>query len=154
MLNDNLISGSTKQPITIINEETSVSENETHSYTQLAMRALSSTYISMHLLNVKEDTFREYGATSSVHSLTGVSGRITGTLEKIMASLIADEYMESTLEFVRIDNLDERLRDKQSINHKELAKVSSWCRLTFIPVTYDAQGKLEHVLFTVHSLEQ
>lgn len=154
MLNDNLISGITKQPITIINEETSVTENETHSYTQLAMMALSSTYISMHLLNVKEDTFSEYRAIPSVHNLTGISGRITGTLEKIMVSLITDEYIENTLEFVRIDTLDERLRDKQSITHKALGKISGWCRFTFIPVTYDAQGKLEHVLFTVDKIDK
>ena len=154
MLNDNLVSGITKQPITIINEETNVAENETHSYTQLAMRALSSTYISLHLLNLKQDTFSEYRAIPSVHNLTGVSGRITGTLEKIMASLIADEYIESTLEFVRIDNLDERLRDKQSITYKALGKISGWCKLTFIPVTYDAQGKLEHVLYTVEKIDE
>lgn len=154
MLNDNLVSGITKQPIAIINEETNVAKNETHNYTHLAMMALSSTYISLHLLNLKEDTFSEYRAIPSVHNLTGVSGRITGTLEKIMASLITDEYIESTLEFVRIDNLDERLRDKQSITHKALGKISGWCKLTFIPVTYDAQGKLEHVLFTVEKIDE
>lgn len=154
MLNDNLNSDSSNQPIYITNEETPVTDNQIHSYTQLAMMALSTTYISMHLLNLIEDTFREYRATPSVHSLTGISGRITGTLEKIMVSLIADEYIESVLEFVRIDTLEERLHGKQCISHKTFGKISGWCRLTFIPVSYNEQGKLEYVLYTVDKIDK
>lgn len=154
MLNDNLNIGSSKQPIYIKDKETTVTDKQTYSYTQLAMMALSTTYISMHLLNLREDTFREYQAIPAVHNLIGISGRITGTLEKIMASLIADEYIESVLEFVRIDTLEERLRGKECISHKTFGKISGWCRLTFIPVTYNDQGKLECVLYTVDRIDK
>ncbi len=151
ILDDNLNS---KQSLSITNKGITFIENKIEDFTKLALMALANTYISMHLLNLEADTFREYRAIPFVHNMIGLSGRITGTMEKVMAALITDEYIESTLEFVRIDTLEERLRGKTCVTHKTLGKITGWCRLDFIPIKYDAAGKLEYVLYTVHALER
>ena len=61
---------------------------------------------------------------------------------------------EETLEFVDITTVEDRLRGKNTIVHEFTGKVSGWCRERFIPVDYDADGRLWHVLYCVENIDE
>ena len=63
-------------------------------------------------------------------------------------------HRKEALEFVDITTVEDRLRGKNTIVHEFTGKVSGWCRERFIPVDYDADGRLWHVLYCVENIDE
>lgn len=99
--------------------------------------SLSSIYISMALVNVQT---RRY--------------HIVKTLDEVTHFLGVKPQRKEALEFVDISTLEDRLRGKNTIVHEFIGKVSGWCRERFIPVDYDADGRLWHVLYCVENIDE
>lgn len=53
-----------------------------------------------------------------------------------------------------ITTVEDRLRGKNTIVHEFTGKVSGWCRERFIPVDYDDDGRLWHVLYCVENIDE
>lgn len=53
-----------------------------------------------------------------------------------------------------ITTVEDRLRGKNTIVHELIGKVSGWCRERFIPVDYDDDGRLWHVLYCVENIDE
>lgn len=62
--------------------------------------------------------------------------------------------MEGILEFIDIGTIEERLRGKNSIAHEFIEQKIGWCRSRFLPVDYDENGRLLHVLFCIECIEE
>lgn len=65
-----------------------------------------------------------------------------------------ESQLQESLEFVDINTLEERLLGEKSITHEFIDKKSGWCRSRFIPVDYDENGRLLHVLFCTECIEE
>ena len=61
---------------------------------------------------------------------------------------------KEALEFVDITTVEDRLRGKKYHSARVYRKVSGWCRERFIPVDYDADGRLWHVLYCVENIDE
>ena len=65
-----------------------------------------------------------------------------------------ESQMEGILEFIDIGTIEERLRGKNSIAHEFIEQKIGWCRSRFLPVDYDENGRLLHVLFCIECIEE
>lgn len=65
-----------------------------------------------------------------------------------------ESQLQEVLEFVDISTLEERLLEESSITYEFIDKISGWCRSRFIPVDYDENGRLLHVLFCIECIEK
>lgn len=65
-----------------------------------------------------------------------------------------ESQLQESLEFVDISTLEERLIGENSITHEFTDKILGWCRSRFIPVDYDENGRLLHVLFCIECIEE
>ena len=77
-------------------------------------------------------------------------GRTNDMVEK----MCIESQRQESLEFVDISTLEKRLLGKNNISHEFIDKKSGWCRSRFIPVDYDENGRLLHVLFCIECIEE
>lgn len=74
---------------------------------------------------------------------------------KCMAEkMCMESQLEETAAFIDLNTLEERLAGKNSIIHEFIDKKTGWCRSRFIPVDYDENGRLLHVLFCIECIEE
>ena len=77
-----------------------------------------------------------------------------GHIKNIAEKMCIKSQLQESLEFVDISTLEERLLGENSITHEFTDKISGWNRSRFIPVDYDEDGKLLHVLFCIECIEE
>lgn len=115
--------------------------------------SLARIYLSLYVLHLRTDQFVELGAEESVRSVVGTNGSISQHFSVIMSGIVQPEYMQDVAEFIRTDNLTERLLGQRMISYEFRGKTYGWCRCSFIPVTYDEKGSLVDVLFVVQQID-
>lgn len=126
--------------------------------------SLSSIYISMALVNVQTHRYHIVKTLDEVVHFMGVKPQsegeyridedFPGHINSVMNEFCTKAQRKEALEFVDISTVEDRLRGKNTIVHEFIGKVSGWCRERFIPVDYDADGRLWHVLYCVENIDE
>ncbi len=115
---------------------------------------LASIYLSLHELDLNEDTFMEIQCHDEVSKTIGLSvGNARATVRRVMEARMAgtDKERQDFLNFIDFNTLEERMKNKISIS-KEFQGVLSYCRARFIMVDRNPDGTLHHVLYAVENI--
>ena len=110
--------------------------------------SLSKIYTSMHLVDVQTKKYHIVKMTDQIMECLGKDFKKMGEYE------IRDDFCGHINGIVDISTLEERLLGEKSITHEFIDKKSGWCRSRFIPVDYDENGRLLHVLFCIECIEE
>lgn len=122
---------------------------------QQIIGALAKVYVSMYLLDLPEDTYRELNSISHIHDLLGVTGKISGNLFAAMRQLAEDSFVDALTEFMDFTTLESRMQRTHDLLSMEcLGKTTGWCRLSFIPVNKDEDGHLHKVIFAIQEIDE
>lgn len=126
--------------------------------------SLSKIYESMHYINVQTHKFNIVKTTAQFTEYLGkdiakigeyeVRDDFCGYINRIVKKMCPESQMEGILEFIDIGTIEERLRGKTSIAHEFIDQKIGWCRSRFVPVDYDENGRLLHVLFCIGCIEE
>ena len=117
--------------------------------------ALAKVYVSMHLLDLQEDTYRELDSSGRVHDLLGVRGKVSEKMSAVMEQLVDDRFADAMAEFMDFSTLEARLERTHDILSMEfLEKSKGWYRVSFIPVSKDESGHLQKVIFAIQEIDE
>ena len=126
--------------------------------------SLSKIYISMHLVDVQTKRYHTVKMTDQIVEYLGkdfkkmgeyeIRDDFCGHIKTIAEKMCIESQLQEVLEFVDISTLEERLLEESSITYEFIDKISGWCRSRFIPVDYDENGRLLHVLFCIECIEK
>ena len=125
--------------------------------------SLSKIYASMHLVDVQTKRYHIIKMTDQIAEYLGkdfkmgkyeIRDDFCGHIKNIAEKMCTESQLQESLEFVDISTLEERLLGENSITHEFTDKISGWNRSRFIPVDYDEDGKLLHVLFCIECIEE
>ena len=126
--------------------------------------SLSKIYISMHLVDVQTKKHHIVKMTDQIVECLGkdfkkmgeyeIRDDFCGHIKTIAEKMCIESQLQEVLEFVDISTLEERLLEESSITYEFIDKISGWCRSRFIPVDYDENGRLLHVLFCIECIEK
>ena len=126
--------------------------------------SLSKIYESMHYINVQTHKFNIVKTTAQFTEYFGkdiaktgeyeVRDDFCGYINRIAKKMCPESQMEGILEFIDIGTIEERLRGKNSIAYEFIEQKIGWCRSRFLPVDYDENGRLLHVLFCIGCIEE
>ena len=126
--------------------------------------SLSKIYISMHLVDVQTKRYHTVKMTDQIVEYLGkdfkkmgeyeIRDDFCGHINDIVEKMCIESQLQEVLEFVDISTLEERLLEESSITYEFIDKISGWCRSRFIPVDYDENGRLLHVLFCIECIEK
>lgn len=126
--------------------------------------ALAQIYISMHYINVQTHRFHIIKTIPEVLHLFGretvdskkydMEEDFSSHIYKVIQAFCRKDQMEYEMDFLNLDTVEERLKGKSSIGSVFYGKISGWCRVRFIPVDYDENGRLLHILYCVESIDE
>ena len=118
----------------------------------------------MHLVNIQTQRYHIIKTTDQIIDYLGrepqkdgeyaIEDDFSGHINRVARRFCTESQLEEALEFLDLSNIEERLRGKNSIVHEYIGKVSGWCRDRFIPVDYDENGRLLHVLYCVEGIAE
>ena len=132
---------------------------EHESFDQKILNSFSSIYISMHLVNLSDNTFHSYKCSEHIEQLlsgnnsfnfTNASEQLTFTIK----TLVDEDFVQGMLKFTDLKTVGQRLGNRKIISYEFYGKVSGWCRASFIPVNKDIDGNLKYVIFSIQDIEE
>lgn len=126
--------------------------------------SLSKIYESMYFINVQTGKYHIVKTTAQYNGYLEKDVRkigeyailddFCGHIERIADKICMESRMEESLEFIDLRTVEERLHGKNSIAHEFVDKRRGWCRSRFIPVDYDEDGRLLHVIYCIESIDE
>lgn len=121
---------------------------------------MAQIYISMHYINIKTQKYHivktepEILKYLGVDNINDVEDCFSDHIYKIHKEFCQQDYVDREIAFMDLETLDERLQNKKSIDSVFYGKISGWCRGRYIPVDYDEDGRLLHVLYCVECIDE
>jgi signal transduction histidine kinase len=118
--------------------------------------SVANIYFSMYDVDLVNDSFREVKTHASklddfvAKSVENAQQATFDVVEK-MASNSSKKAMHIFTDF---STLDERLKESNTITEEFLSREDLWCRARFVVSKCSDDGKLEHVLWLVESIDE
>ena len=148
-------------------EEALQKEIETNEQLQEALRkgkeereiveSIASTYNTIHLIDLEKQTFLEIIAMPMVKEYFE-KNRETKDLQALfkgaMQLTTRSEFLDKVLNFVDLDTLPIRLRNRKIITEEYMGVVHGWLQAGFIPVKVNEEGLPTVVLFTTLVIDE
>ena len=120
-----------------------------------AYGAIANVYLSMHRVNVKNNTYSTIKTTDDILKYTiKDSNKFDENVNSIIKGLAKEEYYNQAIEFLDINTLESRMKGKNHISINFVGKVAGLCKLHFMKEDDDKNSRLNHVIFAVEVLEE
>ena len=118
--------------------------------------SVANIYFSMHDIDLVNNTLREI----KTH-VTNISSIFTEPVENAQ-QIIFNEVLKSThemsqkalLDFVDFSTLEERFGESNTITEEFLSSSNVWCRARLVVSKCSDDGKIEHVLWLIESIDE
>ena len=139
------------------NIDSIISEQVRHAESGMykAYDALSSIYLSMQRIDLKNNTFTEIKASSYIHNaLASDSMNYDDNIERVVKATCAPSFLSSVMPFMDIHTLSERMKGRNYISTEFMSIFSGWCKGTFIKEDEDSEGNLWHVIWTIELIDE
>lgn len=126
--------------------------------------ALAQIYMSMHYVNVQTNQFHIVKIKDEILKFLGrdalnskeydIEDDFMLHMQRIHQRFCNPDYLVYALDFIDLNTLEERMKNHHSIDHVFYGKISGWCRSRFIPVDFDENGHLLHVLYCMENIDE
>ena len=121
---------------------------------QLAvLNSVAKMYYSMHLIDLKNDTYREYATNKNLVPFLNDTTRAREQMQITMENVVVPQYLNSVLAFTDLNTLPERMKDKQSLSAEFVGVHAGWFLATFSTIDSDSEGYPLRVMFTVQIID-
>ena len=116
------------------------------------IEALSKIYYVIYDIDLQQNAYQELTSTDQVRKWISASGTAEELFRIIHNNLCMPEYRPGFGLFYNLDTLENRLRGKNIITYEYVGVTVGWVEVGLIPVSYDAAGKLDRVLFVARDI--
>lgn len=115
----------------------------------------SNLYISMHLIDLQEQTISELSRDSD-YKLFSINKYDTFNTQIINAviEMTAHESLNKMLHFADLSTISERLKEHNVINCEFLSKNYGWCKAYFIATEFDENQKISQIIFAIELIDE
>ena len=120
---------------------------------QRILRAIGNTYVSMNMVNFREDSQTEIKRFDTVAKYVSHTHGVADMMRSAMTALTDEETRASTLEFTDLTTAPERLRDVSVLSHDFHSK-NHWCRCSFYVMNRDEDGSVIDAIFAVQYIDK
>lgn len=118
------------------------------------LTSMSGMYYSMHMLDIRHDTFALYTAGDLILRAGERAAGAKELMRKIVHKVVVDEHQASAQEFMDLDSLGDRLIKKKIVSGEFMVKDLGWFRLSFISIDVDEDGRPLKVIFTTRNIDE
>lgn len=119
-------------------------------------KAIAGIFVTVHYIDLKEDSFFELAVNADYVRviLDQYEKNAQMSLRMVMDSMTDQRYKKSMYSFIDFATLSERLQGRNSIAKEFVSMANRKCRGVFVPVAWDADGKLKSVLWMVEVVDE
>lgn len=131
-------------------------KKEQHNARMSSYSALAEIYLSMHLVDLRSGLFYTVKSTKPIEQSrkTKDGNDFAKQMYNVMKHISTDSYFLSVMEFTDLATLGERLKNKNTLVHEFISRISGWCRERFIKIDEDENGNPWHVLYCVEVIDE
>lgn len=120
---------------------------------QRILRAIGNTYVSMNMVNFREDSQKEIKRNDKVAMYVNRHHGVVKMMRDVMTALADDESREDTLEFTDLSTAPQRLLKTNMMSHEFHSTDDHWCRCAFMVMNRDEDGSVIDALFSVQYID-
>jgi len=147
------------QSLASINAELKKANNEKQEQLEKLMdqydmvRTLSSTYMSSHLLNMEDGSFRELDTQSYIHNIVKDATSAKEAFDAFIPRGVAKGSQPEMRRFSNLETLSERLKEK-NITFCDYESVNrGWCRANWLVLSRDENGNVKKAVYAVSDVD-
>ena len=111
------------------------------------IQSMGQIYFASYYINLEQNSFTELLGKQKLHEIIGAVGDTREGVKYINKQLIQPEYLDVMREFLNLDTVEERLKEKQVITCEFKGVTTGWSQAYIIAGDRDNYGKLKHVFF-------
>jgi diguanylate cyclase (GGDEF)-like protein len=116
--------------------------------------SMSDVYNSMHVIDLEENTIKEYSARNEVRKAMRHSSGADETIHQVMEMTTEEDYRADALEFTDLHTLAERMRNKKIISREFMSRAIGWYRASFVTIEADGEGYPVRVIYVTQNIDQ
>ncbi len=114
------------------------------------VKALSELFISIHSLNLVQNSVYTIKSNQHIDSLIEGQPDIQAKLSTVMREITEDEGLDKIFEFIDLSTLEERMKDEPFISATFKGRDHGWCVAHFIRM--DDAPTIHSVIFAVENI--
>lgn len=118
------------------------------------LQSLANMYFSMHLINLRTDSVKEYSADGALRDFLAKDMGATRLISHVMENVVVPEYKKSALAFTDLTTLAKRMQGLKSLSSEFIGIHTGWFIANFITVEADRDGCPTVVLFTTQAIDE
>jgi diguanylate cyclase (GGDEF)-like protein len=123
--------------------------------TQMAtLASMSDIYNSMHLLDLENNTAKEYNARDEVSRAVRDTEAADELMRQMTTFTVDDNYLDDALKFTDVSTLADRMQDKKIISSIFISKAIGWFRASFITIEKDWSGRPKKVIYVTQNINK
>ena len=116
--------------------------------------SMSEVYYSMHLIDLEENTVKEYAASETVREVVNKTDGADEMMRKIISETVCPEYLDAVLEFTDLHTLADRMVGRKIITEEFNGNQFGWCRASFITIESDENDRPRKVIFVTRDIDK
>lgn len=116
------------------------------------LQAVTNIFIGVSFVDLESDTYINYRTINEYKD--NYIGRASVDLKKFINDFIEPEFISNALDFVSLDLLPEKIKNKKTLSTEVISKKYGWVRMSFFPISYDYNGNLVNVVFATSVIDE
>ncbi|WP_432642462.1 GGDEF domain-containing protein [Acidaminococcus sp.] len=115
--------------------------------------SMSKVYQSMHLIDLKEDTYVDYSAYTQFSKKRNIMPGAARWLYRFMNQQTSDEDKVMVRQFVELSTVAKRIHSKKSISLDYMTANGLWFRVSFVVIRRYSSGDLSTLLLITRNID-
>lgn len=116
------------------------------------LHCLSDNYVVVYVIRLEDNSFASISSIEKVDHVVSRFQNAQAAMDQVVDQVVRPKYLEDMHAFVDLKTLPRRLKDRRSVTMDYQGSLSGWCCASFRPVSYDENGELKDVLYTVEHI--
>ncbi len=116
------------------------------------IQSMGQIYYASYYIDLDTDSFIELSGKKEYREATGNSGSVRESIKYVIDYLINPEFVDSMRDFLNLDTVNDRLKEKQVITCDFKGVSGNWSQVYLIVGDRDTQGKLKHIFFAFRTI--
>lgn len=116
------------------------------------IQSMAQIYFASYYIDLEQNSFVDFSGKQNFYEAVEIVGDARDCIKYINENLIRPEYADVMREFLTLDTVNERLKEKQVITCEYKGVTTDWSKAYIIAGDRDDYGKLRHIFFAFRTI--
>ena len=116
--------------------------------------SMAEIYRSMHLIDLKEDTYMDYSVGTHISEKRKVMHQAETKLYQYMKRQTLEDDWEKVHHFIDLTTIAARLEGKKTLTLDYVSKENRWFQASFIVIGRNEMGRPKTLIFTIRDIDE